>query len=81
MKITYKEAIEDTGATGNFFLPGTLVKNLQSSVKTISINLPDRSKIRPMHTCDLDIKVIQEKAKLAHIVPGLAHASLISISV
>ena len=33
------------------------------------------------HTCDLYIEDIPEQAKPVHIVPGLSHASLISISV
>ena len=33
------------------------------------------------HTCDLDIDGIPEQANIVHIVPGLAHESLIYISV
>ena len=54
--------------------------NFQPEIKPISINLPDGSKLRSTHTYDLDIDGIREQANLAHIVPGLAHAYLISIS-
>ena len=63
------------------FLPGTPVKNFQPEIKPISINLPDGSKIRSTHTWDLYIDGIPDKSNLAHIVPGLSHSSLISISV
>ena len=79
--IINKEAISDAGATGNFVLTGTPVNNLQIEIKPISINHPYGSKIRSTHMCDSDIDGTPEKAKLAHIVPGLAHLSLISISV
>ena len=81
MNITNKESIADTGARGHFFLPVTAVNNFQPEIKPISINIPDGSKLRSIHTCNLDIDGIPETAKLAHIVPGRAHASLISISV
>ena len=54
---------------------------MQPSIITISDNLPERYKLRSTHTCNIDIDGISETEKLAHIVPGLAHASLISISV
>ena len=54
---------------------------LQPARKPISINIPDGYKLRPTHTFNLEISDIPEKAKRSHIVPGLAHASLISTSV
>ena len=81
MKITKNESIADAGATGNFVLPVTRVKDLQPAIKPISINITDKSKLRSTHTCDLDIDGILDLAKLAHIVPGLAHASIISIRI
>ena len=79
IQIPKQEAISDTGATENFVLPGTPVKNVQPARKPISVNIPDGSKIRSTHICNLDIAGIQEKEKHAHIFPGLAHASLIQI--
>ena len=76
-----KQAIADAGATGHFVLSGTLVKNLQPAIKPISINLPDKSKLRSTYTCNLEIDVFPETAKIAHIVLGLPHTSLILISV
>ena len=68
----------DTGATMNFFLLGAPVKNVQPASTSIYIKLPEVSKLKSTHICNLDIAGILEEAKRAHIVPGLAHASLIS---
>ena len=51
----------DTGATGHLVLPGTLVKNTQLDNKPISINIPEISKLRSTHTCNLDIEGIPEE--------------------
>ena len=80
MKITNREAISDAVATVNFVLPGIPVKNLQSEIKSITVNIPDGSKLRSMKTCNLYLEFIPETKNLAHIVPGLAHISLISTS-
>ena len=79
IKIAKKNSIAEAGATKTFFLPATPVKNVQPAGKPISINISDRSKLRSSHTCNLDIEGIPEKENFAHIVPGLSHASLISI--
>ena len=81
IQIIKQEAIADTGATGYSLLPGTPVKNMQPSSKPISINIPDGSKLRSTHTGNLDTEGILEKANRAHIVPGLSHKFLTSISV
>ena len=81
IQITKQEVKADAGATGYFLLPVTPVKNVEPARKPISINIPDGSKPRSINTCNLDIEGIPEKEKHAHIVPGLAHAYLISIRV
>ena len=81
IKIGVDEAIADAGATGHFLLPGTPVIDVMPATKPISINLPDGSVIRSTHTCRLNIPWLPEEATKGHIVPGLAHTSLVSISV
>ena len=58
-----------------------MVNTLKPVIKPTSIKPPDRSKLRSTHTCNPHIKGTTETAKIAHIFPGIAHASLISISV
>ena len=74
-------AVADSGATGYFVLPGTPVTNIKIVRHPLKINLPDGDCLTSTHTCTLDIPWLPRKAKEAHIVPGLAHASLISIKI
>ena len=71
--------IGDAGATGTFLLPGAPVKNLRAATTPLKILLPDGGVIKSTHQCHLDIPWLPNEATKAHIVPGLAHTSLISI--
>ena len=81
IKIAVDMAVADAGATGHFVLPGTPVIDVLPTSNPISINLPDGSVIKSTHTCRINIPWLPESATRAHIVPGLAHTSLISIAV
>ena len=74
-------AVADAGATGHFFLPGTPVTNIKVAQHPLKINLPDRYCLTSTHIYKLDIPWLPNDAKEDHIVPGLAHASLISIKI
>ena len=67
--------------TEHLMVPGALVMNVQPATKPLLINLLDGETIRSTHTCKLNIPWLPEEATRAHIVPGLAHASLVSIKV
>ncbi|KAL7465746.1 hypothetical protein ACHAXS_006063 [Conticribra weissflogii] len=71
--------ISDAGATSTFLIPGAPVKNLTKATTPLAIQLPDGNTIYSTHTCSLDIDWLPEEATEAHIVPDLAHTSLISI--
>ena len=45
----------------------------------ISISQPDGGKLESTHECEIDKPKLPQEARKAHIVPGLAHTSLISI--
>eukprot|EP00978_Attheya_sp_CCMP212_P021045 scaffold61041_cov42-Attheya_sp.AAC.1 len=60
-------------------IPGAPVTNIAPTKKPIVINLPDGSQIKSTHTCEIDNPDLPQEARQAHIVPGLAHTSLISI--
>ena len=81
INITIDQEISDAGVTGNCFLTGTHVKNIKISTNPLTINLPDGYQIKSTHTCQLEISCIAVEEKEAHIVPGLAHTSLVSIKV
>ena len=79
--IPQNKGIADSGATGHFMLPGAPVINIRATKAPIKIVLPDGDTIQSTHECELDIPALPAKARIAHIVPGLAHTSLISIRV
>ena len=81
MKIAKNMAVADAGPTGHFVLPGTLVTNVKVARHPLKINLPDGECLTSTRTCTLDIQWLPDNAKEAHIVPGLAHASLIFIKI
>jgi hypothetical protein len=81
LNIAKEQAIADAGATGHFMIPGAPVTNVTSTKHPLQINLPDGKTIVSTHTCRLNVPWLPKKAQEAHIVPGLAHASLISINI
>ena len=70
----------DTGATAIFIMQGTPVANKRIATKPLTINLPDGSKIKSTHCCDINI-VGLPKVLTGHIVPSLSIASLIGVRV
>ena len=72
-------ALCDSGATSHFITDDvTHVLNKQTATNPITITLPDGATLRSTHTCELDIPTLRSSARQAHIVPGLAHTSLLS---
>ena len=76
--IATEYAILDSVATDHFLVEGASVKNLQVANNPISITIPNGKNITSTHTCNLEIPWLPKHVTEAHIVPGLAHASLIS---
>ena len=71
----------DAGTTGHFMITGVPVIDIKPATKPLIINLPDGETIKSTHTCNLNIPWLPEEATKAHIVPGLAHTSLVLIKV
>ena len=71
--------IADVGATGHFLQPGAPAINIKPTEKAISMLLPHRERIKSTYECELIIPSLPQGAKRAHIVPKLAHTSLVSI--
>ncbi len=71
--------IFDSGTNGHFLLPNTPMINKQSITNPLCITLPECYTIASTRTCLLDIPQIPATARLAHMVPYLAHSSLISV--
>ena len=73
-------AIADTGATGHFMMKNAPVINIQPAISPITITLPDGKTIKSTHTCNLNVPWLPATMTAGHIVPGMAHSSLISIN-
>ncbi|KAL7462039.1 hypothetical protein ACHAXS_002437 [Conticribra weissflogii] len=71
--------LADAGATGTFLLPGAPVINIRKAKTPLRIILPDGNYIYSTHQCNLNNSGLPPAMTEAHIVPGLAHTSLISI--
>ena len=81
IKIARGVAIADAGSTGHFLLPGTQVTNLKPRDKPLTINLQDGTQLQSTHTCDINLPWLPKSARIAIIVPGMAHTLLLSIKV
>ena len=55
--------------------------NQAETNKPLSIHLPDRDNITSTHTYELENHWIPKEARKTHIVPGLAHSSIVLIQV
>ena len=79
IKIVIDMAVADAGATSHFVLPGAPVTNIPPTHNPLVITLPDGQTLQSTRTCELDAPWLPLRAHKAHIVPGLAHTSLVSI--
>ena len=76
--IDRNSALSDSGATSHFIVDGAHITNKRLATTPIIITLPDGATLQSTHTCNVDIPWLRHEATTAHIVPGLAHASLLS---
>jgi hypothetical protein len=76
--IKTNQAIADTGATSIFIMEGTPVNILRSSSQPLTINLPNGSKVKLTHMCNITIPDLPT-ILTGHIVLKLTIASLIGI--
>jgi hypothetical protein len=72
-------AILDSGCTGHYLKVTAPVTNKKLAVTPINVTLPDGALIQSTHTCDLILPQLPLAATKAHIIPGLATSSLLSV--
>ncbi len=72
-------AILDSGTTSHFLTTAAPMTNMRPTSKFIIAQLPNGKRIHSMHTCTLGIPALPASVQYAHIIPGLASYSLISI--
>jgi hypothetical protein len=72
-------AILDSGATSHFLTTDAPALDICPTSKPIIAQLPNGKRVHSTHTCTLDIASLPRSARVAHIIPGLALHSLLSI--
>ena len=65
-------AIFDSSATSHFLVVNAPADDVTPATNPISVRQPDGARVQLSHTCALQIPQLLTKARLAHIIPGLA---------
>ncbi len=79
IQIPSENNIFDLKTAGHSLLPNAPTINKHPTTIPLCITLPDGPAIAYTHICLLDIPQLPVSAQIAHIMPDLAHSSLISI--
>jgi hypothetical protein len=69
----------DSGCTGHFQLFNAPCLNKVKSRNPLTVRLPNGSTMESSHTAELDIPELNAAASKAHVFPGMAHHSLLSV--
>jgi hypothetical protein len=75
----HEAAIVDSGCTSHFLLVNAPCLNKVKSRTPLTVRLPNRATMESSHTAELDIPELNAVASKAHISPGMAHHSLLSV--
>jgi hypothetical protein len=75
----HETAIVDSGCTGHFLLVNAPCLNKVESRTPLMVRLPNGATMESSHTADLDIPELNATASKAHVFPGMAHHSLLSV--
>jgi hypothetical protein len=78
IRIASTHVIVDTRATSIFFMDGIDVINKRITNSPLTINMPDKQKVKSTHVCDITIPGLPT-ILMGHIVPHLAIMLLIGI--
>ncbi len=73
--------ITDARVTSHFVLLDASLINTKRAVRPLIIHLPDSTIIKSTHICILVRPDLVRVARVAHIVPGLSHRSLMLIKI
>ena len=72
-------AILDSGATSHFLVADAPAHDVTKATTPITVQLPNGERINSTHTCNLPIPELPASARIAHVMPGLASHSLLSV--
>jgi hypothetical protein len=69
----------DSGCTGHFLLVNAPCLNKVKSRTPLTVRLPNGATMESSHTAELDIPELNAAASKAHVFPGMANHSLLSV--
>jgi hypothetical protein len=72
-------AILNSGATSHFLTTNAPATNIIPATVPLIARLSNGNKVQSKHTCTLNLPALPVGARAAHIIPGLASHSLLSI--
>jgi hypothetical protein len=75
----HETAIVDSGCTSHFILVNTPGLNKVKSWNPLTVRLPNGATMESSHTADLGIPILNAASSKAHVSPGMAHHSLLSV--
>jgi hypothetical protein len=75
----HETAIVDSGCTGHFMLVNAPCLGKIKSQNMLTVRLPNGATMDSTHTAALDMPELKKAASIAHIFPGMANYSLLSV--
>jgi hypothetical protein len=75
----HETAIVDSGCTGHFLLVTAPCLNKVKSQTPLTVRLPNDATMESSHTAELDIPELNAASSKAHVSPGMANHSLLSV--
>jgi hypothetical protein len=75
----HETAIVDYGCTGHFLLVNERCLNKVKSQNRLTVRLPNEATMESSHTAELNIPELNADASIAHVSPGMANHSLLSV--
>jgi hypothetical protein len=75
----HETAIVDSGCTDHFLLVNAPCLKKVKSRTPLTVRLPNGATMESSHTAELDIPKLNDAAYTAHVFPGMAHHSLLSV--
>jgi hypothetical protein len=75
----HETTIVDYGCTGHFLLVNAPCLNKVKYQNTLTVRLPNGAPMESSHTAVLDIPEMKAAASIAHVFPGMANHSLLSV--
>jgi hypothetical protein len=75
----HETSIVDSGCTGHFLLVNAPCLNKVKSQTPLTVCLPNGATMESSHTAELNIPELNAAASIAHVFPGMANHSLLSV--